>query len=159
MYEGHEYEIRLAAYPTEADGWQGINAIGEAKLTVKGATKAFQYSPVTLVSVTPDPSEGFASEDDNVVKATFSAPVDITAEGAFVNMGYGMTLPLDSIGASEDKTEWTFVIPQTAMTTGNAVMLSVAAKDADGLVVQGNTGFEVDSYFEWSYATRSMRPT
>ena len=158
MYEGHEYEIRLAAYPTEADGWQGINAIGEAKLTVKGATKAFQYSPVTLVSVTPDPSEGFASEDDNVVKVTFSAPVEITAEGAFVNMGYGWTLPLDSIGASEDKTEWTFVIPQTAMTTGNAVMLSVAAKDADGLVVQGNTGFEVDSYFEWSYATPFNAP-
>lgn len=158
MYEGHEYEIRLAAYPTEADGWQGINAIGETKLTVKGATKAFQYSPVTLVSVTPDPSEGLASEDDNVVKATFSGSVDITSESAFVNLGYGWTLPLDSIGANEDKTEWTFVIPQMAMTTGNTVMLSVAAKDADGLVVQGNAGFEVDSYFEWSYATPFNAP-
>lgn len=158
MYEGHEYEIRLVAYPTEDDGWQGVNAIGETKLTVKGATKAFQYSPVTLVNVTPDPSEGFASEDDNIVKATFSAPVEISSEDVFVNMGFGWTLPLDSVGSNDDKTEWTFVIPQTAMTTGNAVMLSVSVKDADGLVVQGNTGFESNSYFMWSYATPFNAP-
>lgn len=158
MVEGHDYALTFTAYPTEMDAMQQINAMGTAKVTVKGATKAFQFSPVTLVSVTPDPSEGFASAEDTLVTATFSAPVEITAETAFVNMGFGTTLPLDSIGWNEDKTVWTFVIPEYAMTTGNAVMLSVSAKDADGLLVEGNTGVEENSYFEWSFATPFNSP-
>lgn len=153
LYEGHDYEITFTAYPSNMDAQQGVNAMGSVTMTIKGGTKAFQYSPVTLVSVTPDPSEGFASVEDNTVTATFSGPVEITPETAFISLGYGMSSPFESITSNEDKTVWTFVVSEADMRGGNVVMLSVAVKDADGLVVMGNTGEENDSYFEWSYST------
>lgn len=144
MYEGHDYKINFKGYVSESNK----TLVGEAAVTLHGATKPFEASPVTLLGITPDPeTTSLASAADSIVVMKFSAPVEITKESAFIIAGFGATEPLRSLRSNEDKTEWTLVIPESYMNKQVHIYMSVSVKDENGLVVLGNAGTDEKSYF------------
>lgn len=157
MSEGHVYQARISGYATEDDRNYGADPLGTATLTWNGATKAFEYSDITLVSVSPEPTPTndyklehpvqITSEDDNTIVVTFSGGVDL--EAALVE-GYGMTMPLESCTPNEDKTQWTLVIPKSYIASSNeTITITMNATDAaTGKRVKGDYGEEDQSF--WS---------
>lgn len=145
---GRQYEITFTCYASEADKNQGGEPMGELTVKFNGATEAFRFSDVTLVSVTPDPEVGFESAEENQVVFTFSAPVTLNDDLTFVNLGMGATTPYESKESSEGGKVWTLTIPQSTM-TGEHVTVCVGAVDANGLVVEGNEGKESGSFFSY----------
>ena len=153
LYENRDYEFVFTAYASENDEIFGRTPIGEVSLVVHGASKPFEYSPVELLEITPDPSVALTSVADSVVTLKFSGPVDLTSETTFHNMGQGESAPLASISSNEDKTEWRLAFTESSMEYAAVLWLSVAPKDENGLVVKGNTGEGEQSYFLFEYST------
>lgn len=156
MKEGHDYEVRISGYASEDDYNYGGEPIGETVITWHGSTKAFEYSDITLLSITPepDPLEDFQlqhpvqikSEDDNTIVATFSGGVNLEA---FLVEGYGATSELESCTPNEDKTQWTMVIAKSYIASaGETITISMNATDAaTGKRVKGELGEEDQSYW------------
>lgn len=161
MSEGHVYQARISGYATEDDRNYGADPLGTATLTWNGATKAFEYSDITLVSVTPEPTPEndyklehpvqITSEDDNTIVVTFSGGVDL--EAALVE-GYGMTMPLESCTPNEDKTQWTLVIPKSYIASSSeTITITMNATDAaTGKRVKGDYGEEDQSFWSLPFA-------
>lgn len=145
---GKQYEIVFT-------GWESADAknFGEPNFTqkviVNGGTKAYEYSPVTLV----EPAEllysqneanfSLESAEDNTISFTFSDVV--TIEEALVALGMGATESC-SVAMSEDGKTANITIPSSVMNNYHNFIVSILAKDANGLVVKGNNGEKDGSY-------------
>lgn len=143
-----EYELVLK-------GWKSSDAKNNSdpnftkSVIIKGATKAYEYSPVTLV----EPAEllfsqgeanfDLQSAEDNTISFTFSDAV--TIEKAFAVEGQGATSPCSVAMSSDNKTA-TITIPSYIMNNYHNFVVSILAKDAKGLVVKGNNGEKDGSY-------------
>lgn len=161
MKEGHDYEVRISGYASEDDYNYGGEPIGETVITWHGSTKVFEYSDITLLSITPEPSplEDYKLEhpvqiktvDDNTIVATFSGGVNLEA---FLLDGYGMTSELESCTPNEDKTQWTMVIAKSYIASaGETITISMNATDAaTGKRVKGELGEEDLSYWILEFA-------
>lgn len=161
MKEGHDYEVRISGYASEDDYNYGGEPIGEAVITWHGSTPEFEYSDITLLSITPEPTPlddyqlehpvQIQSEDDNTIVVTFSGGVDLEA---FLVEGYGMTSELESCTPNEDKTQWTLVIGKGYIAAaGETITISMNATDAaTGKRVKGELGEEDQSYWSLAFA-------
>lgn len=145
---GKQYEIVFT-------GWESTDAknSGEPNFThkviVNGGTKAYEYSPVTLV----EPAEllytqgeanfSLESAEDNTISFTFSDVVTIAE--AFVPLGMGETESCE-VAMSEDGKTANITIPSSVMNNYHNFVVSILAKDANGLVVKGNNGEKDGSY-------------
>ena len=145
---GKQYEIVFT-------GWESTDAknSGEPNFTrkviVNGGTKAYEYSPVTLV----EPAEllygqgevnfSLESAEDNTISFTFSDVVTIAE--AFVPLGMGETESCE-VAMSEDGKTANITIPSSVMNNYHNFVVSLLAKDANGLVVKGNNGEKDGSY-------------
>lgn len=145
---GVEYELILT-------GWESADAKnhGDPNFTksviIKGATNAYVYSPVTLV----EPAEllysqgeanfSLQSAEDNTISFTFSDAVTIEEASAVEGMGSKIAC---SVAMSEDNKTATITIPDAIMSQYYNFVVSILAKDANGLVVKGNNGEKDDSY-------------
>ena len=159
LLQGHQYEMTFEGYASTAAMNYGADPIGVASVKFNGTTATYQYSPITLVSITPDPDgAGFASAEDNKVTLTFSGAVELNATNAFINTGMGTSDPFSAIEANDDKTVWTLTIPDYIMTGTNAIYLSVAPVDAEGRKVKGNQGNEEQTFFSFVYNTDFNTP-
>lgn len=150
----HTYEATFTAYASEADKNYGKAALGTAVLTWNGTTPEFEFSPIKLLSVSPEPDENGAEQiteaKDFTVKLTFDGGVDLNAA---IMEGYGMTSPLASCTPNEDKTVWTLVVGADYLySSGEALSITVNATDAaTGKRVRGTLGLEDQSYWIFSY--------
>ncbi|MGM9733336.1 MAG: hypothetical protein ACI3YT_04350 [Prevotella sp.] len=145
---GKQYEIVFT-------GWESAEAknYGEPNFTqsviVNGGSKAYEYSPVTLV----EPAEllynqseanfSLESAEDNTISFTFSDVVTIAE--AFAVEGMGATSAC-SVEMSEDGKTANITIPSYIMNNYHNFVVSILAKDANGLVVKGNNGEKDGSY-------------
>ena len=145
---GKQYEIVFT-------GWESTDAknSGEPNFTrkviVNGGTKAYEYSPVTLV----EPAEllygqgevnfSLESAEDNTISFTFSDVVTIAE--AFVPLGMGETESCE-VAMSEDGKTANITIPNDVINSYHNFVVSLLVKDANGLVVKGNNGEKDGSY-------------
>ena len=145
---GKQYEIVFT-------GWESTEAKNNGepnftrKVIVNGGTKAYEYSPVTLV----EPAEllygqgevnfSLESAEDNTISFTFSDVVTIAE--AFVPLGMGETESCE-VAMSEDGKTANITIPSSVMNNYHNFVVSLLAKDANGLVVKGNNGEKDGSY-------------
>lgn len=145
---GKQYEIVFT-------GWESTEAKNNGepnftkKVIVNGGTKAYEYSPVTLV----EPAEllygqnevnfSLESAEDNTISFTFSDVV--TIEEAFVPLGMGETESCE-VAMSEDGKTANITIPSSVMNNYHNFVVSLLVKDANGLVVKGNNGEKDGSY-------------
>lgn len=145
---GKQYEIVFT-------GWESTEAKNNGepnftrKVIVNGGTKAYEYSPVTLV----EPAEllygqnevnfSLESAEDNTISFTFSDVVTIAE--AFVPLGMGETESCE-VAMSEDGKTANITIPSSVMNNYHNFIVSILAKDANGLVVKGNNGEKDGSY-------------
>ena len=145
---GKQYEIVFT-------GWESTEAKNNGepnftrKVIVNGGTKAYEYSPVTLV----EPAEllygqgevnfSLESAEDNTISFTFSDVVTIAE--AFVPLGMGETESCE-VALSEDGKTANITIPSSVMNNYHNFVVSLLAKDANGLVVKGNNGEKDGSY-------------
>lgn len=145
---GKQYEIVFT-------GWESAEAknYGEPNFTqsviVNGGTKAYVYSPVTIVEPTEllynqgEANFDLQSAEDNTISFTFSDVVTIAE--AFAVEGQGATTAC-SVEMSEDGKTANITIPSYIMNNYHNFVVSILAKDANGLVVKGNNGEKDGSY-------------
>lgn len=154
LKEGHTYEAIFTAYMSEDDKNYDRGSLGSAKLTWKGTTPPFEFSPIKLVSVTPEPGEGNVEQitepEDFVITVTFDGGVDLNAS---ILEGFGMTSSLKSCTSNEDKTVWSLVVGGDYLYGASETLsISVNATDAaSGKRVKGDLGEEDQSYWIFSY--------
>ena len=151
-----DYELTLGKqYEIVFTGWESTDAknSGEPNFTrkviVNGGTKAYEYSPVTLV----EPAEllygqgevnfSLESAEDNTISFTFSDVVTIAE--AFVPLGMGETESCE-VAMSEDGKTANITIPNDVINSYHNFVVSLLVKDANGLVVKGNNGEKDGSY-------------
>ena len=151
-----DYELTLGKqYEIVFTGWESTEAKNNGepnfthKVIVKGGTKAYEYSPVTLV----EPAEllygqnevnfSLESAEDNTISFTFSDVVTIAE--AFVPLGMGETESCE-VAMSEDGKTANITIPNDVINSYHNFVVSLLVKDANGLVVKGNNGEKDGSY-------------
>jgi len=153
MLEGHTYQFEVYLYDSEESYNYDIN-VGENILAVlkaqyKGATKAYEYSPVYYVSASPIDQSVLSSVSQNEITITFDSAVEtIEAE---VNLGLFGSKKCE-VSASEDKTQWVVTVPQSILeeATGSFNIV-IVAKDAEGRIVKGNQGEGDNSVINLTY--------
>ena len=151
-----DYELTLGKqYEIVFTGWESTEAKNNGepnftqKVIVNGGTKAYEYSPVTLV----EPAEllygqgevnfSLESAEDNTISFTFSDVVTIAE--AFVPLGMGATESCE-VAMSEDGKTANITIPNDVINSYHNFVVSLLVKDANGLVVKGNNGEKDGSY-------------
>ena len=151
-----DYELTLGKqYEIVFTGWESTEAKNNGepnftqKVIVNGGTKAYEYSPVTLV----EPAEllygqgevnfSLESAEDNTISFTFSDVVTIAE--AFVPLGMGATESCEVAMSEVGKTA-NITIPNDVINSYHNFVVSLLVKDANGLVVKGNNGEKDGSY-------------
>lgn len=161
LLEGHTYSFEFTAYATKADRDRHRNSIGNDTITIEGASKPYEYSPINFVSIDPSPDTLIIdSKDQRVFNIEFDGKVTINSDLAFVVDGSGSTSPLESIVATDEgatadtkySKKWQLTVSEATMeTVVDNLPLSVAAEDEQGRRVKGNEGKEAGSYFSFGY--------
>lgn len=149
LYAENEYEMEFKGWATTDDKNYDKDPVFVSTITFTGATEAYKYSPVTLVSPSDlhfdssNPDVILEDATDNKVGFVFSDAV--TIEKAFVLLGMGTTVDC-AVSMSEDNKTATVEIPEWVMTEYTSIGMSILAKDMNGLVVKGNNGEGDASY-------------
>lgn len=150
FFEGSNYEVYVHAF-YRYDGVPEDKRIekGEGRLTFSGASQAYPYSDVQILSITPTPGTEL-DLINRTITITYSAPVDIF-EGSVelgggslgsvkltgLNNGMSGVTPFEVIESNKSKTRWSFTISKNYLRTcTDQVNPIVAATDMDGLRVR-----------------------
>lgn len=160
FYTGTEYGIIITAYSTINVGNPANIVWGPQTVTFSGATEPYKYSPVTVVSVTPENNFEVVDASQPIV-ITYSAPVTVDKIEASTG-GQAATIVdmLPYATPNADKTVWT-IKPGKAFWEGSTTdwMFMIYAKDENGLVVKGNSGEDAESYYQVIYSCFMGWPT
>lgn len=137
FYEGNTYTLLVAAYENFEVPESEKIFLQDTEVEIKGLTPGIVYSDVEIEDVTPEPGTVFTSYDERSFTVVYSAPVTIVTEGT-VKTGYTVAYegvkPFESITSNEDKTEWTFTIPESQLNDcmGGGIVCNVVANDMEG---------------------------
>lgn len=151
MYEGHDYELQFVAYESE-EAERNDQSIDTLRVHYKGLVKPYQYSPVTLTSITPDPlaSETELTANNNIVTLTFSDAVTIEL---------AKTTNVDAVESADEGKTWKLTVSKSAMEEAiGAVIVSAEVFDLNGLRLKGNLGAEDQSMFQWNFFCNMAAP-
>lgn len=148
FYEGHEYTLTIDCYE-ENGPLSEIRKYGSYTKTFTGTVIPYQFSPVKLVQTIPAEAE-VLTDRDQIVELFYSAPVDIVS--ANINAGFGSTTPVQEFYSNKNKDHWYVRLGKSNINYFSpSLYLIVAAKDMNGLVLEGNGGVEAGSVtsIEW----------
>lgn len=152
FYTGSDYVLEITACTkTNLNDPSGVT-YGPFTVDFTGTTVPFNYSPATVVSVTPANDFEVVDPTQPIV-ITYSAPVELTKVEASTGGQFAEIVDMTQYAtASADKTIWT-VRPGKAFwnASGNNWMFMFYAKDENGLVVKGNSGEDEGSYYQVTY--------
>ena len=149
LYSGEDYELIVEGWESESAKNYDEPSLGTASFIIHGATEAYKYSNVTLVSPAVlhfdagNPEFELQSADDNKIQLVFSDAV--TIKEANVVLGFGATEAC-KVTMSDGNTTAIIEIPSYVITSYTSFMVSVLAKDMDGFTVKGNNGEGDASY-------------
>ena len=148
---GIGYDPVTGNYPTDVQIAKSTEL--ETYLDFRGQTKGTEYSPYIVENVSPDPE---VYEFDNLDMRTFSivysGPVKPESFTYPIGMGAG-TSPAGEIAAGSDldadgcATVWDFTFDESVLKSAlGEIMVTIKAKDKDGLYVKGNAGYSIDDF-------------
>lgn len=147
---GHTYSFNFTIYDIENPPYER-KELGSASFTATGGTAEYVYSPITLVSVTPD-TETEIIDATQIYTLTFSGPVNLVEAESGLNEGQGNTSAFDSFWHNPERTEWNFKAG-VSYTYRHCPTVEIIAlfKDDNGLTVKGNNGEKDDTGFSYSW--------
>lgn len=157
LVRGEEYHLVFTAWTDEMSRWTGAEPLGSEYEIFTGTTEPFRFSSIQLTSVSP---ENYTEIEPTLTEISldFDGLVNIDSQTSFINYGQGMTVPFARIEPidSEDGTyanKWNLYIPETYIATYRVEVLNltIIATDENGLLVEGNEGFEEGSYIGLEY--------
>lgn len=156
MYENHTYKMEVTCYNGQQEP---RTQIGVIEVQYTGSTPAYVYSDITLTSVSPDPDVYvIESVEQGTFTVTFSGAVEIDSETSYINGGYGTSISYASITSNDEKTEWTFVIPESTLKSMSEINCWVAPHDAEGRTLRAGEdlkqfefGSEESAGFQFNY--------
>ena len=154
LKKGVTYTMTLTSWASEEACNYGQGKSETVTLTYVGDAEAFQYSDVTLESITPAEDFVISDKSQNKFVVKFSGAVEMVESLTYVNMGQGATQAFESIVASDDKTEYTLTIAEDVLATiRGTVNIVFAANDLNGKRVQGTNGENEYSTFAYYFNT------
>jgi len=147
---GHTYSFNFTIYDIENPPYER-KELGSASFTATGGTAEYVYSPITLVSVTPD-TETEIIDATQIYTLTFSGPVNLVEAESGLNEGQDNTSAFDSFWHNPERTEWNFKAG-VSYTYRHCPTVEIIAlfKDDNGLTVKGNNGEKDDTRFSYSW--------
>lgn len=136
LLTGHDYQWTVTCYDQEIPYLR--TEVGSFKVLYKGASASYEYSDIQAIAISPNP-ETYIIEAVNEAHFTvsFSGPVEINKEKSNISRGMMGVVPYASITPNADKTDWTFVIPETELEERVANCF-ILAQDSEGRTVRGN---------------------
>ena len=149
LQAGHNYEILLEGWSSAEAYYSSQPSLGTVAVSLRGATKSFEYSDIVLVSpASLHYAEGeadfsLADASQSVIDFTFSGSVEVAE--AFVPLGFGETEPCSVTMSNENRTA-SLRIPSSVLTAYSQFVVSLLVKDSQGRVVKGNNGEGDASY-------------
>lgn len=133
MYIGHSYEMRVKCYNEYTFNKK---LVGELTINYTGACEEYIYSDIKIISVSPNPEEYYIEEPSQAkFSLMFSGPVTIDETLSGIPVDIFTKSSYESITSNEDKTEYTFVIPESVLKEIVVVNCFVVARDAEGRTV------------------------
>lgn len=143
---GKEYTATIEGYNTTNKNGSS-KTWGPVEVKFAGASEPYKFSDAKIVSVSPE-NGAEVTDITTPIVITFSAPVE-TVECVATTGGQGANqITMNNITSSADKTVWT-ISPGTSFWKNSDTdwTFMIKAKDAEGLVVEGTNGVEVNSYY------------
>lgn len=151
---GVDYPVIITGYETNPDAGGDIPSnFTSTDLVIKGGTKQYEYSSVTLVD--PDPNTivswesqfALADPSQKTISFTYSGPVQNVKATIPVGMGEG-TVDC-GVALSNDDMTVTVTIPESILSTYHQFTLNVYAYGKDnGGAVKGNSGEKDKSAYQ-----------
>lgn len=155
LYNDKTYALEFHSYTNTYDYVE--NGQG-ARLTFKGLTEPYHFSSAKYVAVVPTTDTPIASVEDNKLTVLFSEPVKATAEA---NMGWSVTEPMVcepyTEGAEFDNV-WNVYISPSLLKTYPSLDINIYATGEDGLVVNGDQGWEETACTQLTYQFYVRQP-
>lgn len=153
FYEGHEYELVVQLQTGEV---YNPTTLATLTATWEGATAAYKYSPLTLVSATPANGEEITTIAPISIDLTFSGKVKLINPSYPLGMGAG-TAPLDYSNAesAEYSTNWSITATKDALETG---YITFGVEDENGLRLNSGDNYEANSLFSLTYTYTAENP-
>lgn len=150
---GVDYPVIITGYETNPDVAGNVPSnFTSTDLVIKGGTKQYEYSSVTLVD--PDPNTivswesqfALADPSQKTISFTYSGPVQNVK--ATIPKGMGIGTVDCGVALSDDEKTVTVTIPESILSTYHHFTLNVYAYGKDnGGAVKGNSGEkEVSAY-------------
>lgn len=136
FYENRTYTLLIAAYENFEVPESEKIFLQESEIEIKGLAESIKYSEVEIEDVTPEPGSLF-DNDNHSFTVTYSGPVEIVTSGDLMSgyvVAYMGIQPFESITSNEDKTEWTFTIPESELVDclGGGIICDIVANDMEG---------------------------
>ena len=165
LMKNHKYAVRFTAWTSEMDKNYQNDPLGTAEIYWYGATAPFQYSELSLVSISPDPESVRLTPEDNKFVVSFDGSVNIDPKHAFVLTGMGTSQAFESVepinGSHESEgivynDQWQLTLDAAFLESWDAsLQISIQAYDENGLIVRGNEGTEENTFFLFTYGMAS----
>lgn len=153
FFKNHEYTLTFHAYNKQPS--QGRIEYGQgASLVIYGDTEEFTFSDIYHIGTFPTPeSFEISSIDDNRITMVFSDPVIVDEEQSGIISFFGMIKKFEQVIYDRaNPNVVVLVIPHDAIASASdQLLLSVAAYDYQGHLVEGNNGIDGDSRIEVAY--------
>ena len=151
---GVDYPVIITGYETNPDVAGNVPSnFPSTDLVIKGGTKQYEYSSVTLVD--PDPNTivswesqfALADPSQNTISFTYSGPVQNVK--ATIPKGMGIGTVDCGVALSDDEKTVTVTIPESILSTYHQFTLNVYAYGKDnGGAVKGNSGEKDESAYQ-----------
>ncbi|MDE6380792.1 MAG: hypothetical protein K2L11_09990 [Muribaculaceae bacterium] len=155
--QGHRYNAEFIFYNGSGElGGQPGDApeVGRVSYQFSGSVPEYTYSPFSLESVEPTPGLFTVSSPDKAVfKYSFSGPVEIYKAVSQKADWSIEEYPTSCLSSNADKTVWTLDLSgnEYVRNLDGALLISVYARDFDGLQLKGNYGDKENSCFRYEW--------
>lgn len=118
LVDGHDYKFSLKVYDHEDTYNYMEPELDSREMTVRGAAAGFEYSPVKIVSITPDPEVFIINSiEEGTFTMTFDGYVDINLKKSKFQaaFGGGAAVTADCFSFNDDHTVLTFTFPASEL--------------------------------------------
>lgn len=172
FYAGHNYKATFTFYngtnTNDKETGMPTPVVATAVYEFEGTVTPYQYSTVKYLQVTPSPVEvtGLANayiiEEPSQAKFYYAFDGPVTVYKA--NMPNGPASLIDvtnCLSSNEDKTEWTLDLSEVkaVLDADASITVNIFARDMDGYQLRGNTGFEDNACYQFSWECQLGAPT
>lgn len=165
LYENHSYIVRLEGHEENS---KRSKIVGETVVTYFGSSEGgddigdddYEYSPVTLESISPAEGAEFTLLYVNYAVVAYSDDVTIDGEKSIIVDEDGYSHSFETfISVNGSQSLWKLMIPVSILENCTSTFtLRIYVKDKKGRVVKGNKGRGENSHYEIYYTCKINYP-